>query len=95
ADLTPLASSFTSWHTLASDGKTVVGIAASPTEPTSLVRLNPENGATTVLRRSLTETPTIGYLPKPRTTSLSGRYGTTVHANVYPPTNPEMEGEGP
>ncbi len=95
ADLTPLAPSLTTWHTLASDGTTVVGIAASPTEPAALVRLNPDTGATTVLRRSLDTTPTIDLLPRPRTTTLPGRYGSTVHANIYPPTNPDFDGEGP
>ncbi|KUP98459.1 S9 family peptidase [Thermobifida cellulosilytica] len=95
ADLTPLTTPYTTWQDLASDGTTVVGVASSPTEPTSLVRLNPDTGATTVLRRPLDTPPTVDYLPRPEATTLSGRYGTTVHANVYPPTNPAIEDEGP
>ncbi|TDQ52101.1 S9 family peptidase [Actinorugispora endophytica] len=95
AELVPLKSPLTSWQTLACDGTSVVGIAASPTEPASLVRLDPDTGATTTLRRSPGRLPDTALLPVPVEETLPGRYGGTVHAFVYPPTSPDAVGEGP
>lgn len=95
ADLSPLPSALTSWQVLASDGTTVVGVAASPSEPAALVRLNPDTGAAATLRRSLDQLPPVGFLPVPSEETLPGRYGGTVHAFVYPPNSPHTAGEGP
>ncbi|QBI53274.1 S9 family peptidase [Streptomonospora litoralis] len=95
AEFAPLDTGLESWQTLASDGDSVVGLAAGTRTPQSLVRLNPDTGAVDVLRRSRADPPPADYLPTPRTTTFSGRYGGTVHATVYPPANPDAEGHGP
>ncbi|MBX9391117.1 S9 family peptidase [Streptomonospora nanhaiensis] len=98
AELTPLDTGregLTSWLTLESDGDTVVGLAGGPRTPLSLVRLDPRTGRTEVLRRAAENLPDPGYLPEPRAITVSGRYGAAVHATVYPPTHPGVEGEGP
>ncbi|MUL40157.1 S9 family peptidase [Streptomonospora sp. PA3] len=95
AELTPLDTGLESWQTLSSDGRTVVGLAAGTHTPQSLVRLDPATGRIEVLRRALDDPPEPGYLPTPRSTTFSGRYGGTVHAAVYPPANPAATGEGP
>src|SRR5690625_4886605 len=96
AEFTPLETGLESWQTLACDGSgTVVGLAAGTRAPQNLVRLDPDSGSVEVLRRSREEVPEEGYLPTPRTTEFSGRYGGTVHAAVYPPANPRAQGEGP
>jgi dipeptidyl aminopeptidase/acylaminoacyl peptidase len=81
------------------NGCTVVGVAASPTEAVSVVRVEagPGHGAgVEVLKRSLSTRPDPGYLPVPRSESLPGPGGREVHAHVYPPRNPDViapEGE--
>ncbi|WP_460856464.1 S9 family peptidase [Nocardiopsis coralliicola] len=94
-ELEPLDTPFSSWQTLNSDGTTVVGIAAGPRTPASLVRLDPGSGRVWTLRGSHDDLPDPDYLPAPRRVEVPGRFGGTVHANVYPPTNPAVQSEGP
>lgn len=94
-DLAPIDTPLTTWQSISSDGRTVVGIAASPHTPQSLVRLDPRTGRTDILRSALEQTPDPGYLPTPRTERLPGRYGAAIHANVYPPANPRADADGP
>lgn len=94
-DLTPVKTDLTTWSMLSTDGRTVLAVASSPTEPQCLVRLDPDSGHVEVLRRATEEPPDPAYLPVPRQETLPGRYGAPVHANVYPPTNPHAREEGP
>ncbi|MGQ4269823.1 S9 family peptidase [Nocardiopsis changdeensis] len=94
-DLAPVDTDLTSWSMLDTDGRTVVGVAASPTVPQSLVRLDPATGRVEVLRGSMESVPDTAYLPVPRKATFPGRYGAPVHANVYPPTHPEHTAAGP
>ncbi|MFD0775028.1 TolB family protein, partial [Streptomonospora algeriensis] len=57
AEFTPLDTGLDSWHALAGDGTNVVGLAAGPRTPQSLVRLDLETGRTEVLRRSRDDVP--------------------------------------
>lgn len=93
-ELTPVAEEFTSWSTLVSDGTSVVGIAGSPTVAPSVVRLSPDTGAAEVVRAEATA-PEPSYLPTPEPAELTGRYGNTIHATIYPPTNPDHVNTGP
>ncbi|MBB6121963.1 S9 family peptidase [Nocardiopsis algeriensis] len=94
-DLEPVATDLTTWSMLDTDGTSVVAVASSPTVPQSLVRLDPVTGAVEVLRRSAEDPPDPAYLPVPRQETLRNRYGSPVHALVYPPLNPEAEADGP
>ena len=94
-DLTPMSTDLTTWSMLDTDGRTVVGVASSPTEPPCLVRLDPDTGGVEVLRRSAEKVPDPAYLPIPRQETLPGRYGRPVYANVYPPTHPDVDPQGP
>ena len=51
-------------------------------------------GKTEVLQRDLTELPDEAYLPVPRAVDFEGPYGQVVHAQLYPPTNPEVARPG-
>ncbi len=95
AALTPVSTALNTWQTLSTNGHAIVALAAGPGTPQSLVRLNPDSGRVDTLRSSRADLPGAAYLPKARPTTMSGRYGSTVHANVYPPANPHVTGEGP
>ena len=94
-DLEPVPTELTSWSHLDSDGTSVVAIAASADTAGCLVRLDPVRRTVEVLQRSMADPVDPAYLPVPRTETLPGRYGATVHAHVYPPTNPEVSSDGP
>ncbi|MBB5489013.1 S9 family peptidase [Nocardiopsis metallicus] len=94
-DLEPVSTELTSWSQLDSDGTSVVAIAASAGTAGCLVRLDPVQRTVEVLQRSMAEPVDPAYLPQPHMETLPGRYGATVHANVYPPTNPEVSSDGP
>ncbi|MDT0327454.1 S9 family peptidase [Nocardiopsis lambiniae] len=94
-DLAPVDTDLTSWSMLDTDGRGLVAVASSPTVPQSLVRLDPVTGRVEILHRSVETMPDPAYLPIPRKVTLPGRYGASVHANVYPPTHPERSPEGP
>jgi dipeptidyl aminopeptidase/acylaminoacyl peptidase len=94
--LTDLALPYTWWAgELHASGSTLVGVAASPTEPVSVVRIeigSRGNGGADadVLQRSFPTLPDPAYLPVPRSESLPGPGGRVVHAHVYPPRNPDV-----
>jgi dipeptidyl aminopeptidase/acylaminoacyl peptidase len=90
---------FTAWRpTLVASGSKVTAIAASPIEPLSVVTVDVASGSHEVLRRSLNVTPDPEYLPQPWALVAHGPDRRDVHANVYPPHNPNAtapEGERP
>ncbi|MEU3309169.1 prolyl oligopeptidase family serine peptidase [Nocardiopsis sp. NPDC006832] len=94
-DLEDVPTDLTSWSQVDSDGLNVVAVAASPDSAPCVVRLDPARRSVEILRRSLEQAPDAGYLPTPRRERLPGRYGATVHANVYPPTHPDHDGSEP
>lgn len=93
-ELEPVSTDLTAWSHLDSDGTSVVAIAASADTAGCLVRLDPDRRTVEVLVGTDTAVDP-AYLPVPRKETLPGRYGATVHANVYPPTNPGVSSDGP
>ncbi|GIH77636.1 prolyl oligopeptidase family serine peptidase [Planobispora longispora] len=79
---------------LASDGRMIVGIGYGPAVPRSVVRVDSVTGRVEGLRRDIDELPDVAYLPRPEAVEIQGRFGRRVHALVYPPSNPEVAGEG-
>jgi len=68
----------------------VVFIGGSPTEPRSVVALDPATGTTEVLRRS-TEVPVDdAYLSRPRAIDFPTAGGEEAHGFFYPPRNPDV-----
>ena len=98
-DLTDFDLPYTDWKLqLSADGTTIVGVAGAPDIPWSVVAVNADTGAATVLRAELDSPPDAAYLPLPRAQQLEGPFGRPVHAYVYPPSNPVAqapEGELP
>jgi len=65
----------------------VVFLGGSPTEPTSVVRLDLVAGQFDVLRRSSQVALDAGYLSLPRAIEFPTEHGLTAHAIFYPPQN--------
>jgi dipeptidyl aminopeptidase/acylaminoacyl peptidase len=74
---------------LSADGMTIVGIAGGPSTAMSVVRIDTATGKAKKLYSPTGRLPASGYLPKARRLEFEGKFGQTVHAWVYPPTNPE------
>lgn len=73
----------------AKDGHAVF-VAASPTEPASIVRLNLFSERLEVLRRSTDTAINAGYLSIPRAIEFPTENGLTAHAFFYPPKNKDF-----
>ncbi|MBE3001426.1 prolyl oligopeptidase family serine peptidase [Nocardiopsis sp. HNM0947] len=94
-DLEPVRTELTTWSQLHSDGRTAVAVASSPTTPPCLVRIDPEASTVEVLHRSMQDPPEQGLLSLPREQTMTGRYGAPVHVRIHPPTNPDVDSDGP
>ncbi len=80
------------------DSGTVLFLAGSSTEPSSVVRLDAASGAHEVLRRSSDLEIDEGYLSVPETVEFPTEGGLTAHGFFYPPANRDHaapEGELP
>ncbi|PRY02654.1 S9 family peptidase [Allonocardiopsis opalescens] len=96
AELTPLDLPYDSWLSeLATDGRHVVGVGGGPATAPAVVRIDPDAGTGTPLRTGLDRLPDPAYLPRPTALKFEGRFGQTVHAHLYPPTNPRATAAGP
>ncbi|GLZ04353.1 acyl-peptide hydrolase [Actinomadura sp. NBRC 104412] len=92
-ELVDLEVPYDDWQlSLSAHGSTIVGIAGGMTVPPSVVRIDTTTGRVEGLRRELAELPDIAYLPKARAEQIEGPFGRPVHANIYPPSNPEYAG---
>ena len=98
-ELADLDLPYTYWQpSLAAEGGAVVGVAASPTEPLTVVRVDLATGRAEPLRAALTDRPDARYLTTPRSVTVPGPGERDVHAHVYPPANPDVtppDGERP
>ena len=91
SELTDLDLPYTYWQpSLAADGDALVGVAASPTEPLTVVRVDLTTGRAEKLRSALADHPDPRYLSVPRAVTVPGPGERDVHAHVYPPCNPDV-----
>jgi dipeptidyl aminopeptidase/acylaminoacyl peptidase len=73
-------------------GNSLVFIAASPTDPPAVIRMDASSGTREVLRRSLEAPPDAAYVSRPRAIAFPTAGGqATAYAIYYPPTNPDFE----
>lgn len=81
-------------HTrLATDGDDLLTVAASPSEPESVVRVDAPGEASdepTVLRRSLSVDLDERYVSEPESVTFETTGGDVAHAVYYPPHNPDV-----
>ncbi|HLH58295.1 MAG TPA: prolyl oligopeptidase family serine peptidase, partial [Streptosporangiaceae bacterium] len=75
---------------LSADGTTIAAVGGAPDTPESVIRADAVTTRVEALRRELDVLPDVAYLPKPRQVELAGTDGRTVHALVYPPSNPDV-----
>ena len=81
---------YASWQsTLAVSGGAVLGVAAGPRHPQTVVRVDVATGAAETLRVASTDLPDPAYLPEPRSVTVPGPGERDVHAHVYPPRSPD------
>lgn len=97
--LTAVDTPFTEWDPgLVAVGTTVVGVAASPSRPWTVVRVDTATGDWETLGTPPGPPPDPTYLPVPEPRTFVGPGGREVHANLYPPRHPDAgapDGEAP
>jgi len=96
----PLELPFTDFYPpqLCAFGERLAVIAGSASQPTAIVLVDPDTGATEVVRSSRVLDLDPRYLSIPRPVEFPTGDGQTAHALYYPPANPEAhapEGELP
>jgi dipeptidyl aminopeptidase/acylaminoacyl peptidase len=90
--LTDLDLPFSEWTaSVVADGDRVGAVAASPTEPATVVRIDTGTGRVERLRAALDRVPDPAYLPRPTSEALKAPDGHEVHAHVYPPRHPDAQ----
>ncbi len=85
--LQPVDVPYTYMSSIRSDGRRIVAVGASPTEPSSLLELDAATGKYEVLRRSSELRIDDASLSKPEALSFGG-----AHGFYYAPRNPEFSG---
>jgi len=88
----PLDCDYNGLFDISSDGHRVVATAIDPTKPMAIVEIDPETGATTVIKESFHNSVDETYLSVPEAIEFPTENGLTAHAFYYPPTNPDFEG---
>jgi len=89
---------YTSYHSLWAEGDAIVAVAASPTEPAAVIRIDPADPTFSVVRRSRPALLDASYVSVPEAIEFPSTDGRTAHAYWYPPTNPDYvapSGEAP
>ncbi len=87
--LTDIEVPYSGWDpALASDGRTVAGIAYGPHLPRAVVRLDGGDGRVEWLCGDTAELPETAYLPMPRAVEIESGASRDVHAYLYPPSGP-------
>lgn len=85
--LTPFDLPYTEYDYVRAGAGQAVFLAASPTEPSSIVRLDLATGRLQVLRRASGLDVDPGYLSRPEAIEFPTSGGLTAHAFFYPPQN--------
>lgn len=90
--LTNLDLPYSNVGNLAVSGKSIVAVVGSPTEPESIIEIDPATGKATVLRKSSPIAADPAYTSIPRPIAFPTDSGKTAHAIYYPPTNRNFRG---
>ena len=79
--------SYTSITSLKAKDNKVCFLGSSPTEPSSIIQINPSTGDIDILKRSTDLKIDSGYLSIPQTIEFPTENGKTAYGLFYPPTN--------
>ena len=79
---------YTSIGGISASGSDVLITAASPAEPTTIVRVDTETGAVGVVKKSSELQIDAGLISRPQSVTFPTGDGEEAHAYYYPPTNP-------
>jgi len=89
--LEDIASPHTEWAaTLAASHGSVVGLAGGPDRPFEVVEVDPGTGEWRALTTAADEGFESTYLPAPEARTFGALDAREVHANLYPPRNPDF-----
>ncbi|MEV6162938.1 prolyl oligopeptidase family serine peptidase [Streptomyces sp. NPDC052052] len=92
-ELTDVAGPWTEWAgSLAVQGSRVIGIAASPYSAYEVVELDTATGRTRVIGSPHQDAVDPAYYPQPEERTFTGVDGREIHAQIYPPRNPDRTG---
>lgn len=91
-ELTPIPTPYSEIGGVRTLDGTVLFFGASPAEHRSVVRLNPEDGAISVLRRSFSLIVDGGYLSAPEPLEFPTTRDRTAYGFFYPPANIDFAG---
>ncbi|MGH3441296.1 MAG: S9 family peptidase [Nitriliruptorales bacterium] len=73
-------------------GSRVLYVGSSPTEPSGVVEVDPDTGATQILRRSAERPVDESFLAVPEHVTFPTEGREVAHALLYRPTNPDFRG---
>jgi dipeptidyl aminopeptidase/acylaminoacyl peptidase len=92
-ELTSVPTPFPTFLTaLSADGMSIAAVGTGPGARPCVIRVDAASGKTERLERDQAELPDEAYLPLPRPVDFEGPYGQVVHAQLFPPTNPDARG---
>ncbi|SFC42112.1 prolyl oligopeptidase family serine peptidase [Streptomyces aidingensis] len=92
-ELTDVPGPWTEWSAaLAVTGTRVTGIAAGPRRGWELVELDTRTGRARAVAAHHRDPVDPGFLPEPEPLTVTGPGGREVHAQLYPPRNPDRTG---
>ncbi|MCX0247136.1 S9 family peptidase [Streptomyces drozdowiczii] len=92
-ELVDIAGPWTEWvPTLTVRGSRVTGVAASPHSGYEIVELDTATGHTRIIGAPHEDAVDPAYYPEPVLRTFTGPGGREIHAQIYPPRNPEHSG---
>ena len=91
SQLETIASPYTEFDGIHVIHNTIVCQASSPTEPSSLIQIDPESHTIEIICRSLGFSVDSGYVSEPEAIEYSTDHGHIAHAFFYKPRNPNFE----
>ncbi len=88
-----VAAPYTEWAAnLAAHGDTVAAVATGTERPPEIVGVDADSREVRLLHATPGGVMDAAYLPKPEARTFRGGDGRDIHANVYPPQNPDFTG---
>jgi dipeptidyl aminopeptidase/acylaminoacyl peptidase len=77
---------------LVTDGARIAGVAGSAQQPSGVLAADPAGHPPRLVSTAHQADVDVAYLPEPEARTFSGADGRDIHANVYPPRNPDFTG---